>query len=141
MIPLSDDEILRFLSPQGINEIFRIQKYDEISDNKVYTGSVILIFDVSREIPSFVFCDKVKVPVNHFSPKPMLCRHCGLLGHTDKKCKRIEVNLCQICFHSHGELDRCIKVCRNCNEDHFSDNKKCIALRNELRILKVKEAH
>lgn len=140
LIPLSDDEIKQDLLLHGIEEIFRLQKTDPINEQKVYTGSIILSFSANFSA-SFVIIGNIKIPVNTLAPKPMLCTHCGLLGHTNKRCKKITIELCMICFFDHDPHQPCKLHCKNCNEEHYSNYKGCYSLKKEIQILKVKESH
>lgn len=67
----------------------------------------------------------------------MLCQICGLLGHASKKCKNSAPNLCQNCFHTHSNDDNCTVKCKNCGESHFSNEKTCKAIINEIKKLSL----
>lgn len=140
LIPLTDDEILDALIPQGIKEIFRISKVHQDNGLTYFTGSVIIISE-NTIIPEFVWFGKIKICVSHMAPKPMSCEHCGLFGHKKLKCKRKDLKLCNICFYSHDEFSSCNKVCRNCNGNHYSQDKSCTQLEKEKKILKIRETH
>lgn len=139
LIPLSDQEILSDLTSQGIDQIFRISKSNDLGE-RFYTGSVIITFKLSS-IPSTVVINNVKIPVKQLDPRPMLCAHCGLLGHTKSRCKKSTFPNCSKCFHCHLSTETCIKICKNCKGDHFSDDKNCDQIKQEIKILKIKENH
>lgn len=139
-IPLTDEEIKAILLPQGIEEIYRIQKFDMDNNQKCYTGSIIITFTKNLKNPS-VIIGKVIIPISKLTPRPMLCAHCGLLGHTNKRCKKNRIDLCSTCFYNHDEEQACNLLCKNCNEEHYSNNKECNTLKKEIQILKVKESH
>lgn len=69
----------------------------------------------------------------------MIWFHCGLLGHTLKRCKRITCELCKKCFKIHSIDEFCMTKCVNCNGPHASLNNKCPAIRTEIEVLKIKE--
>lgn len=139
LIPLLDEEIFNSLSSQGVSEIFRIKKLDS-AGVQAYTGSIILIFDC-EQLPTCVLVDKVKISVNALAPKPMICSHCGLLGHTNRRCKKIDTSTCKICFYSHSALQDCNRTCKNCRGDHFSNDRSCMEFKKEVKVLKIKEHH
>lgn len=140
LIPLSIQEILEALKSHDIKEIYKIEKINKLSGEKFFTGSVILVFHGSK-IPSTVEIGKVKISVNNLTPRPMICNHCSLLGHTQSNCNKKDSELCRRCFYSHEHNERCNKVCKHCRGDHFSNDKECSVLIREIQILKVKEAH
>lgn len=139
LIPTTEDNILSALQNQGVFEIYKIQKSSDAGE-KFYTGSVILNFK-GDQIPQSVIIDGVTLYVNKLNPKPMLCSHCGILGHTIKKCKRLHVPFCKDCFGEHAIEDNCFVRCKNCKELHLSSDKKCEAVLREIEILKLKEHH
>lgn len=105
-----------------------------------YTGSVILLFNKTVEI-DIIEIDGVDIKINRMKPKPMLCLHCGLIGHTIRFCKRINDQLCRTCLLVHSIDEVCIVKCRNCNENHSSFYSGCGAVKMEEKILNIKEIH
>lgn len=89
IIPMSEDYILGKLEKFGVREIVKLQKNKNGTDDKVYTGSVILVFNEGSFVNE-VCIGEIKIQVNSVNPRPMLCSHCGLLGHTAKRCKNCE---------------------------------------------------
>lgn len=142
LIPLEDDEILNSLADFGVTEIYRVQKFDDATNKSYYTGSVILNFS-SDNFPTKLEINKAKISVNRLTPKPMLCSHCGLIGHTFKRCRIINRINCSICFYTHSIDSECRKNCKNCDneDDHYSNDSSCPAFKNEIKILKIKEKH
>lgn len=140
LIPNTDDEIKEELNSQGIEEFYRIQKVDLNSNQKVYTGSVILTIPKSFTL-TYVIVGKIQIPINSLTPKPMFCNHCGILGHTAKKCRKAEIELCPKCYFDHESDDPCNVQCKNCDGSHLSNFKKCVTLKKEIKILKIKESH
>lgn len=82
-----------------------------------------------------------EVQVNFLNPRPMLCYHCGYLGHTSKKCKKISEKFCKKFFETHDEEQICTKKCKNCDGDHLSVDKRCPRIKEEIEILNVKAQH
>lgn len=140
LIPLLDVEIFNELSSQGVTDIYRIQKIYIDNGPRQYTGSVILNFK-NHNIPAHVFISGVRIPVNKLAPRPMLCLHCGLIGHTVRRCKNLSVNNCSTCFFNHTIETDCNQLCKNCKGDHFSNDPICQAIKKEVKILKIKESH
>lgn len=138
--PMNKEQILNKLSNQGVTEVFKIEKLDVISGEKYFTGSVILIFEID-EIPNEVIIEGVTISVSIMSPKPMLCSHCGLIGHTSKYCNKKSMNYCKYCFNIHLEEENCIFKCKNCNGQHSSVDKNCESIIKEIKILKIKDIH
>lgn len=140
LIPALESHLIDTLKPQGVAELFKIQKISSISGDKFYTGSIILIFDVNV-VPSFVTIDDIKLNVTRLNPRPMICIHCGLLGHTSKKCRSLDVPFCKDCYTIHDDLVVCERLCKNCGGHHSVTDKNCPAILKEVQILKLKEHH
>lgn len=136
---LSDGQIKSELQQQGIVNFYRLEKADPITKQKKFTGSIIINCD--SEIPSHLVIAKVRIFTNHLAPKPMLCFHCGLLGHTMSRCVKKAASFCQKCFHEHDSVALCIKSCKNCKGQHLSNDPSCGAIIREIQIVKIKESH
>lgn len=138
LVPIKEVTILELLKNQSVTEIKKIEKKDK--DGKANsTGSVILIFNKS-EIPDYVVIDQISVKVSKLNPRPMQCFHCMNFGHVEKRCLKLEVELCRLCFYAHDVNNECNSVCKNCNLNHRSNSKKCPSYLREIEILKFKEA-
>lgn len=125
------------LKDQGVMQIHRIQKTNSFNGQKFFTGSIILNFE--DNVPAYVKISKINIPVNPLSPRPMLCIHCGILGHTKVNCFKNAQQFCENCFHTHDSGEKCILLCKQCKGDHYSNDFNCKILIRELQILKVKE--
>lgn len=136
LISVNEDTILNQLIAQGIKKVIKIYKNNE-EGTKYSTGSVILIFD--GEFREEVEILDIKKKVTKLSPKPMLCSHCGRLGHKIQKCKKLEQNICKNCFVSHNSEDNCSDRCKNCRDFHHTNDKRCPAVIKEIEILSYKE--
>lgn len=130
-------QIQEELKDQGVVQIFRIQKTNSLNGQKFFTGSIILNFE--GKVPAYVKISKINIPVNSLSPRPMLCIHCGILGHTKVNCFKNSQQFCETCFHTHDSGEKCILLCKQCKGDHYSNDFNCKILIRELQILKVKE--
>lgn len=139
ILVLSNDEIKNCLKDQNVSDIIRITK---INENGITfdTGSFIIIFN--GEVPDFIKLDNfLSIPVNKLKPKPMKCNHCQLIGHTIKRCLKINREMCKNCFQEivcNIEDHVCVFKCKNCNLNHKSDDKNCPEYKNEIEILEIK---
>lgn len=140
LIPKSKNDLLEILKPQGISDLFKIQKINPFNQEKFDSGSVILLFEVNAVVSSVIIED-VKLFVNKLKPRPLLCDHCGFIGHNRKKCKKLNISYCKICFTLHEASETCDRFCKNCSGLHSVGDKNCDAILNEIKILKVKEFH
>lgn len=139
-IPFSDEELMTELEPQGVKEVYKIQKVDKNSNVKFYTGSVILVFEGNNE-RNVVNLGYNQLVISNLIPRPMLCSHCGLLGHNLKRCRSLDIEFCKKCFNIHDVLDSCLYRCKNCNKNHNPKDKQCEAIFKEVQVLKIKERH
>lgn len=132
-----ENQIRDALKEQGIKSYHRLQKVDQISGKKKFTGSIIINFE--EEIPQQIIISKIVIVVNHLTPKIMICYHCGMLGHTSFRCSKISVKICTKCFSQHDLDNQCAIICKNCKGDHISTDLKCPMLVKEMHILRIKE--
>lgn len=132
LIPLEKAEILEQLIGQDVYDIYKIKKNGE------FTGSVILLFE--KGLKETINLGGVIRQVQELDPRPMVCVQCGLIGHTELKCKRKDDPLCKNCFEVHVDPNSCIIKCKNCGNFHKSTNRNCEAIREEVKILKIKES-
>lgn len=135
---LPNEEIKECLKDQNVSDIVRITKIDE--NGSIFdTGSFILIFN--GEVPNAVKIYCLTIPVTKLKPRPMKCNHCHLFGHTSKRCSKINKEMCKNCFQE-IVLDIydhiCVLKCKNCGQNHKSDDKNCPEYKNEIEILEIK---
>lgn len=140
LIPFSNEQLSVILKNQGISDFFRIQKSNSTSGEKFYTGSIIIVFDTDIT-PDTLLVANIKIPVSILTPRPMICHHCGLVGHTKLYCLKKEQELCNSCFYNHPVDTICKKICKQCNGKHFSNDSECPILIQEFQIIKIKESH
>lgn len=137
-IPLDIETIKTCLLSQGVEDVFKLSKIDK-DGLSFYTGSLILSFQ--HEIKPKIELFDVLLKVERLDPRPMICMHCGMLGHTKKKCKTIDTEYCKKCFKVHDLQETCVIQCKNCNEFHLSTDKRCELLVKEVEILKFKQTY
>lgn len=136
---LTDEQIKKEFQEQGIIDFYRLQKIDPATQQKKFTGSIII--NCSSEIPAYVTISKIRIFTNHLAPRPMFCLHCGTLGHTVQRCVKKSVGFCQRCFYVHDGASACNEICKQCKGPHFSNDPSCRAIINEIQIVKIKESH
>lgn len=136
---LKEDQIESALRECNVAQFYRLQKFDVNNQRKIFTGTIILDFD--SDIPSHITIAKIKIPVNHLAPKPMICFHCGILGHTVARCQKKSINFCQSCYFVHSEHSDCNLHCKQCQGAHISTDPSCEIIIRELQILKIKDLH
>lgn len=140
LIPFSNEQLADILKKQGISDFFRIQKSNSNTGVKFYTGSIIVVFDTDIT-PDSVIVANIKIPVSILTPRPMICHHCGLIGHTKLHCLKKDQELCNSCYYNHPVDAICKKICKQCNGKHFSNDSDCPILIQEFQIIKIKESH
>lgn len=140
LLEVPDDEILSNLESQDVCEIYRYKKLD--SNNKwIETGSFALTFGHKKR-PETILVGYMNLEVYPILQKPMQCTHCGLIGHTARKCHSSTETFCKYCHHNTyiGQIHNCIQICKNCKDSHFTDLRSCPAYKKETQILKIKTA-
>lgn len=136
---LTNDQVREALAKYGIQDYHRLQKSNPDSGEKVFTGSIILKSE--NKLPSSIIVSKIELIINNLAPKPMICYHCGILGHTKARCLKLHIQYCRICYYEHEENDKCITQCKQCQGQHISFDSKCKVMIKEIQILKIKESH
>lgn len=139
LMTMDEEKLKESLNLQSIFTYFRIQKTNNVTNEKSFTGSIILEFD--NEVCQSVTISKVKIPVNQMIPKIMICYHCGLLGHTNKRCNKIHLQICPKCYNQHEPGYQCRVSCKQCKGNHKSTDATCEILIKEMQILKLKEKY
>lgn len=135
LIPYSVKQLQEAFDSQGVTKVSKIKK--RINDETEYdTGSVIVEFN--GLVKNLVFRG-IELLVTKLALRPMQCTHCGVIGHTKRKCKKINLLLCKKCLQNHDPDQECCNKCINCGLLHHSLNKLCHAIKNEREILEIKE--
>lgn len=137
LLSMTDEEILRTLQSQNVEEIYRFKK--QIPNGKwVETGSFSLTFLMAKR-PKMVEIVFLNLQVHPLIQKPMFCTHCFLIGHTVKRCKSAQKMYCKICFYKtdNNTFHECSKICKNCKESGAEMN-SCSTYAKELKILQIK---
>lgn len=135
LIPYTVEQLQEAFDSQGVTKVAKIKKK---SDNEIEydTGSIIVEF--SGTVKNLLFRG-IELTVTKLALKPMQCTHCGVIGHTKRKCKKINLLLCKKCLQNHDQDQDCCAKCINCGLIHHSLNKLCHAIKNEREILQIKE--
>lgn len=131
LIPVTRDSLLEQLEKQGVNDVIKLKKQG------IDSGAVILFF--KKDFKTEIKACGIKRRVRQLVPRPMVCFHCGLIGHTEARCKRRDEPLCNLCFEIHGEGAVCVIQCKNCGRYHKSTNFECKVIQEEIQILKIRE--
>lgn len=139
--PISNEFLLQKLSNQGVEEAIKMEKIDSRTGQKYFTGSVILLFSESASGVDEINLDGVRLQFNQFIPRPMICSHCGLVGHTINNCSKKSVPFCKECLHIHPMQEVCIIICKNCGGSHISTDNECQIIVKEVKILKLRDSH
>ncbi|XP_075157665.1 uncharacterized protein LOC142230934 [Haematobia irritans] len=94
---LNEAEIIKGLAKENVIEAYKIKK---MIDGKLENTPLhILTFDLYKK-PDEIFIGFDYFSVDHYIPKPMQCKNCYKIGHTQKRCSNVQ--LCQTCsliFH------------------------------------------
>lgn len=134
--PYSAEDILNnFDDPDILNVIKLTKKNDE---NIIVPSNSIIIEFKQVVKPTLKFGSAI-AEVREISSRPMICFHCGLIGHTKKKCRKINVRLCRVCLNQHTIDLICVVKCKNCGSYHNSFDKRCPAFINENEIIQAKD--
>lgn len=139
LINIQEEKISSIFADYGIKDYRRLFKGLYADGSKKYTGSVIIC--VKDELPSVINVSKIDIPVNTMSSKPMMCSHCGILGHTNAKCSKKQSFFCHLCFHDHSPDSKCLLQCKQCQGKHLSFDPSCKVMIREMQILGIKEFH
>lgn len=133
-----------------IHSVERLTYWDKEKKEVCSSRNVKIEFR-SPVLPKEVFLFYVKKTVDHYIPKPILCRKCIRYGHVEKICSATNKKLCVNCTeetHAYTkgcECDhctfKCLKKCKFCNtHDHNAlqaccpENKKQILIKKEMII-------
>ena len=119
-----------------IEEIYRLQKFDKIKQEKLDTESIIIEYSQDIEFPLRMFFGYRRITVKQFIPFPVRCFKCQKYGHVSKSCRGTPK--CPICSenHSYEECDKQHVKCSNCGLNHSAGYKGCEEF---LKAKKIKE--
>ena len=159
---LEKEEIIQELKEDGVIDAanITIKKNNKI----IKTNTWILTFERSTPIQEIKIPNYMTLKVYPYIPKPMICRNCKKLGHTEKNCKFPKQSRCPTCgqeqhtkintpvernskeeqtSETDEEIVRCpydkTGWCQNCREaGHWSHDRNCIKYKQIQEILKHK---
>lgn len=147
---LSIEELLDCCRVQGdvvINKMERLNFYD--NTNKISKPSTSLKIEFrSSTLPTEMILFYVRKKIEHFIPKPTLCRKCLRYGHVDKIC-RSSVRACNNCcvemdhpFNPSCECVHCkrgcVVMCKSCKcNEHNSFAAICPFMKKQYEIKKT----
>lgn len=154
-LSLTDEELMDEYRVPGdirINKIERMTYWDKETRQAMPSRNLKIEFR-SSSLPQEMILFYTRKTVEHFIPKPVICRKCLRYGHVDKIC-RAPVRICAICTaetHAYGvdcPCEHCRRKCKNlckfCNtNDHNSmqsicpENKKQMLIKKEMTINKA----
>lgn len=137
-IDLSEDDLVKELSPQGVVNARRFTKRE--GNNRVNTATVCLTLN-GTVVPKHIWFGPLRIATRLFYPSPMLCFKCCDYGHTSKNCKKEDV--CCNCSLQHtnepSEGGRCTldPYCKHCKGAHPPTSKVCPKYKREEAIIKI----
>lgn len=130
---LTEDEIKFGLSDQNVTEVQKIKKM--VDGKATNTPLHILLFDLYK-LPPEIKIGFQLYKVDHYVPKPMQCKNCNKIGHTQKRCQNAATcSICSLTLHNGEELCTQVK-CINCSMQHRSTNKNCPKIKKRQEIIK-----
>jgi hypothetical protein len=112
-------------STQG-NEIVEILPFTRnVNGISERTGVYKVTFETTQ-IPKELMIACLTVNIEPYFDKPMVCKNCGQLGHTTKRCDP-KYKRCLNCSNPNHDTEQCKqkRVCTNCNKDHDMDMRNC----------------
>lgn len=115
--------ILTEMKEQGVTEV----------EPKGDTGTFILSF--ASKPPKTVKVGPLKVPTQHFVPRPILCRQCFCYGHTGEECTNKRA--CPKCAREHDGRCPGQPKCGNCLGKHLPTWGGCPVWKQEFSIRRL----
>lgn len=148
-LDLSVDELLDSARVQGdikINAIERMNIWDKTTKTAKPSTSIKIEFR-SPTLPESMVLFYVRKNIDHFIPKPTICRKCLRYGHVAKIC-RATVTTCANCAEdTHAQKDgcncnhclrKCVALCKYCNtNDHNAMQSSCPEQKQQYNIKKT----
>ncbi|XP_055913736.1 uncharacterized protein LOC129947256 [Eupeodes corollae] len=139
LINVPENEIVSEMSTQGVIEVFKFMK--NIEGKQRPTGLMLFTFDL-YQAPTSVEIGFYKENVKEYIPNPMRCRKCQILGHTIKRCTKVEMcATCNLQVHENAPVSCTRVMCANCPpnaEPHPSSSTKCPKYIKNKDILTIK---
>ena len=135
----SEENILEYLSPQGVTHVkrFKIKKNDEL----INTNTLLLTFN-SVVTPKTLKIFYQIIPVELYVPNPLRCFNCQRFGHHENNCPVVPGSVCENCGTG-GDDHRTSKCknpakCVNCGGPHMSRSSDCEVWKKEKEVMKIK---
>ena len=136
LVDMSDEDIRRELSPQGVLKVNRFILKKDGKDIK--TNTLFLTFDFPKP-PEKIKLGYYIVNVSPYIPNPLRCFQCQKFGHSKRWCKNKPA--CWKCGcegHDGSECTSETTCCLNCKGDHYASSKSCPVWIQEKEIQRVK---
>lgn len=131
---IPDQEIIDELKTQNVQTIFKFTKL--VDGQPKPTGVILVSFDLYY-LPKKLDISWHSVKVREYTPNPMRCKKCQLLGHTQKFCKNISTCVtCALPEHSPHPCTR--TMCANCEEEHPASSSSCRKFIDQKEIIRLK---
>ena len=126
-----------------IENVSRLKKFDEESNKKNDTETVIIEFNDESVIsfPTFMYLGYQRITIKEYIAYPVRCYKCQIFGHVAKNCRSTQK--CPNCAGNHS-YENCQnpvqKKCANCGEPHSAAFKGCKAFQKAKDIKKISKA-
>ncbi|KAK6186844.1 hypothetical protein SNE40_006112 [Patella caerulea] len=127
----SEDEMVEYLSPQGVSHVKRISI--RRGDKVIPTSTYILTFN-RPDIPKTLKAGYLNIPVDSYISNPLRCYKCQKFGHSKTVCRGKDT--CARCGHESTtcQAEFC---CVNCKGKHFAYSRECPIWQKEKRIQQI----
>ena len=119
----TDEEIQNYTHADKAKRFLRPNNGD--TNDLLPTATVLLEF--TTDAPDTVRLGYTEYKTVNYFPKPMRCKNCYLLNHTEKTCRN-EKPSCKRCGLKTHPTENCTNtypVCLNCKGEHNADSNKC----------------
>lgn len=125
-----EEDIKSKLSKNGVTEV----------KARGQNGTFVLTLNTPT-LPAEIQVGALKVEVQPYIPRPLLCRQCFVYGHTQKVCRNKPA--CRKCGGPHSDKLPCLKPakCRNCGGNHHPNDKACKVWQQEQSINEMMILH
>lgn len=125
-----EEDIKSKLSKNGVTEV----------KARGQNGTFVLTLNTPT-LPAEIQVGALKVEVQPYIPRPLLCRQCFVYGHTQKVCRNKPA--CRKCGGPHSDKLPCLKPakCRNCGGKHHPNDKACKVWQQEQSINEMMILH